>query len=150
MSLSEKFGSFSSNVITEWNEDDHRSMTLVREFWFEDPNGKTWHVPAGAKVDGASIPWWLWTVVGSPFVGKYRNASVVHDHFCRLESEPWEDVHKLFYFACRAGGVSRYKALMMYWAVYWRGPRWPEDDRLGARLVKMFYRDFFPRHTGLN
>ena len=150
MSMSEQFGSFTSNVITEWDEQDHRTMTLVTDFSFEDPNGKTWYVPAGTRIDGASVPWWLWSIIGSPFIGKYRNASVVHDYFCQLMSESWKDVHKLFHHACLAGGVNRYKALIMYWAVYLFGPRWPDNNWLGADLLDTFYQQLFPRRAGLN
>ena len=149
MSMSEQFGSFASNVITEWDEQDHRTMTLVRDFSFVDPNGKAWHVPAGARIDGASVPWWLWSIIGSPFIGNYRNASVVHDHFSQLKNESWKDVHKLFHHACLAGGVNRQKAFIMYWAVYLFGPRWPDDNRQGADLLETFYQLLFPRLAGL-
>ena len=60
------------------------------------------------------------------------------------------DVHKLFHHACLAGGVSRHKTLIMYWAVHPFGPRWPHDNCLGADLLETFYRQAFPRRTGLN
>ncbi len=150
MSLPEQFGSFSNNVMTEWTGDDHRSMRLLRDFSFEDRSGKTWRVPAGTEIDGASIPRLLWWVVGSPFVGRYRNASVVHDHYCELQNEPWEDVHRLFYHACLAGGVNKYKALIMYWAVYMFGPSWSDDGRQGAEQSMALYRPLLPRHAGIS
>ena len=47
--MPEQFGSFASNVITEWDEQDHRAMILVADFSFEDPDGKTRRVPIGAR-----------------------------------------------------------------------------------------------------
>ena len=80
--------------------------------------------PAGSVVDGASIPQVFWSLVGGPFEGEYRNASVVHDVACDRKSEPWEAVHLMFYNACRCGGVGEKKAKLLYWAVYLGGPRW--------------------------
>jgi hypothetical protein len=149
MSLHEQFGSFRGKVIAEWDHDHHRKMILLSAFSFEDPAGKIWQVPAGAKIDGASSPWWLWSIVGSPYVGRFRPASVVHDYFCYSETESWKDVHKLFFQACRANGVNRYKARIMFWAVYVFGPRWPDDERWGYRLLTTFYKALFPRRARL-
>lgn len=65
--------------------------------------------------------------MGGPFEGQYRNASVVHDVACVKKSEKWEDVHRMFYYAMRAGGVSETRAALMYAAVYKFGPRWDES-----------------------
>jgi hypothetical protein len=63
-------------------------------------------------------------VIGGPFEGKFRNAAVIHDAACEVQAEPWEDVHRMFYDACRCGRVGIGKAQTMYWAVYQFGPRW--------------------------
>src|SRR5215471_561969 len=85
---------------------DGRLMRLVEPFGFLDPEQKRWPVPPGAKVDGASIPQALWSLIGGPFEGKYRDASVVHDYYCDVRTEPWRAVHKVFYNAMRASDVS--------------------------------------------
>lgn len=118
------FGKFDGRVVAEWS-DDGRDMTLVQDFAYIEPNGKRWVAPKGSVVNGASIPQAFWSVIGGPFEGAFRNASVVHDVGCDDQSESWEDVHRMFYDACRCGGVSSQKAKMMYWAVYNFGPRWP-------------------------
>jgi hypothetical protein len=66
----------------------------------------------------------LWSVAGSPYTGEYRNASVVHDVACVKRDHSWQDVHRMFYEACRAGGVGEQKAKLMYAAVYHFGPKW--------------------------
>lgn len=120
-------GQFHGRVVVEWLQTEagpDRDMRLVERFAFRDPSGSEWSVPVGAVVNGASIPRVLWTLVGSPFVGNYRRASVVHDHFCAVKTRPWQTVHRMFYNAMLAGGVSVSRAKTMYAAVYGEGPRW--------------------------
>jgi Protein of unknown function (DUF1353) len=117
------FGRFDGQVIAAW-DDDGRFMTLNDKFTYIDASNKAWLAPAGAHVNGASIPEAFWSIIGGPFEGQYRNASVVHDVYCETMSEPWEAVHEMFYQACRCGGVEEPKAKMLYWAVYHFGPRW--------------------------
>ncbi|WP_404309051.1 DUF1353 domain-containing protein [Neorhodopirellula lusitana] len=116
-------GQFDGSVIAQWS-DNGREMILQQPVSFIDSTSKRWVAPAGAIVDGASIPSVFWSAIGGPFEGKYRNASVVHDVYCNEMTEPWEDVHLMFYEACRSGGVSEAQANMLYYAVYHFGPRW--------------------------
>ena len=117
---------FAGSIIVQWIEHDgpDRDMQLMNDFSYIDPNGKEWKVPTGAIIDGASIPQALWSFVGSPFVGDYRRASVVHDYFCDNKSERSEDVHRMFYHAARAGGVADSFAKRMYGALVYAGPKW--------------------------
>jgi len=119
----ESFGRFVGNVIAEWL-DDGRQMKLVADFAYIDPAESEWRAPAGSVVDGASIPKFAWSVIGGPFEGKYRNASVIHDVACRERKRPWEAVHETFYNGMRASGVDSLRARTMYAAVYHFGPRW--------------------------
>ncbi|MEZ5811575.1 MAG: DUF1353 domain-containing protein [Rhizobiaceae bacterium] len=98
-------------------QDRHRIMRLLSDVSFTDSAGKVWTVPAGADIDGASIPRWLWTYAGSPFVGNYRRASVIHDYFCETSSSGGNDVHKMFKEAMIADGVSLAGAWSKYLAV---------------------------------
>lgn len=121
-------GHFAGNVETKWlveNGEDRR-MELLSEFSYIDPNGKKWTTPKGWIVDGASIPRFLWTLVGSPFTGGYRRASVVHDYYCDKKNEPWQAVHKMFYWASLAGGASEVEAKILYAGVFAGGPRWKD------------------------
>lgn len=117
-------GSFVGRVKTEWVDGNSREMRLLESFGYTDPTGKLWVAPAGSVVDGASIPRSFWTIVGGPFEGPYRNASVVHDVACIERKDEWKDVHRMFYHACLCGGVNSIKASLMYGAVYHFGPRW--------------------------
>src|SRR5947199_3462054 len=73
-----KWGYYSGEPVTKWNPDG-RTMTLLTELRYTDPHGEVWLAPIGSVVDGASIPRYLWSIMGGPFEGKYRNASVLHD-----------------------------------------------------------------------
>ncbi len=72
---------FVGEVITKWlqHSGDDRYMELQEDFSFVDDNDVEWVAPAGHKINGASIPEFIGSTVGSPFVGDYRRASVVHD-----------------------------------------------------------------------
>lgn len=120
----QNFGHFNGTVVVEWLNSDHRAMRLLKDFSYTDPGGTDWPAPEGSEIDGASIPRLAWTVIGSPFVGAYRSASVIHDVACKEKTRPWEAVHVAFYNAMRAEGVGTIKAKIMFAAVYHFGPRW--------------------------
>lgn len=104
--------------------DDGRMMEVMEPFGYVDGLGIAWAVPKGVKVDGASIPRSLWSIVGGPFEGKYREASVVHDFFCNDRSRNWEATHRVFYEAMLASKVDEKQAQLLFYAVYRFGPRW--------------------------
>ncbi len=124
---SEPNGQFVGRLVLEALPDG-RNLRLLEPFEYVDPHGHSWKVPAGTEVDGASIPSPLWSFVGGPFSGKYRSASVIHDHYCAEEHlrkiYRWESVHKVFLDAMLTSGVDAAKANVMYAAVYQFGPRW--------------------------
>lgn len=120
----------------EWDEDG-RIMTLLNRFAFIDDTGLSWDVPAMAQVDGASIPKFAWSILGSPFVGRYRKASVVHDWCCDIRTRGWKATHRMFYDAMRASKVSGAKARVMYAAVYYAGPRWDVGADYDASLAEV-------------
>ena len=102
-------------------------MELVQLFTYTDSHGVTWSVPARTKVDGASIPSVFWSIIGAPYSGKYREASVIHDYYCATKSRHWKAVHRVFLDGMLARGVDGTQAQLMYLAVYRFGPRWDFD-----------------------
>ena len=106
---------------------DGRTMELVQPFSYTDSQGVTWPVPARTQVDGASIPSVFWNIIGAPFTGKYREASIIHDYYCTTRSRHWKAVHKVFLDGMLARGVDKVQAQLMYLAVYRFGPRWNFD-----------------------
>lgn len=111
-------------------------MTLLNRFAFVDDAKRVWSVPANARVDGASIPKFAWSILGSPFVGRYRKASVVHDWYCDVRTRKWKATHRMFYEAMRTSKVSGAKARIMYAAVYYAGPRWAVAADYDSRLAE--------------
>lgn len=117
------WGRFEGDLVVRFL-DDGRLCQLLQQYCFVQPDGSDWPVPPDAKVDGASIPRLFWTLIGGPFEGKYRNASVIHDFYCDTKKRPWRDTHRMFHDAMRCQGVTAAKAKVMYYAVYRFGPRW--------------------------
>jgi hypothetical protein len=120
---SHPWGFYTGVPEARWNPDG-RSMTLLNELRYTDPKGEVWIAPAGSVVDGASIPRPLWTFMGGPFEGKYRNASVLHDVAYGEHDRPWQDCDRMFYDAMRCSGVSALEAKTMYYALYRFGRHW--------------------------
>lgn len=134
------WGHFSGSPITKWNPDG-RSMTLLNELRYTDPKGHVWVAPAGSTVDGASIPRTLWSFMGGPFEGRYRNASVLHDVAYDQHDRPWEDCDRMFYNAMRCSGVGPVEAKTMFYALYRFGRHWKfsvkraKPVKIGRKLV---------------
>jgi hypothetical protein len=118
-----KWGYYSGDPILKWNPDG-RTMTVMSELSYTDPQGIIWDAPAGSVTDGASIPRYLWSIMGGPFEGKYRNASVLHDVAYEKHNRPWWDCDRMFYNAMRCSGVSAVEAKTMYYALYKFGHHW--------------------------
>jgi hypothetical protein len=114
---SHKWGYYGGPIDTRW-ESDGRSMTLLNELRYTDPKGVVWIAPAGSKVDGASIPRSLWSLMGGPFEGKYRNGSVLHDVAYEQHIRPWQECDRMFYNAMRCSGVGALEAKTMFYSLY--------------------------------
>jgi len=136
--LGSKWGHYSGYVEARW-ENDGRTMTLLDELRYTDPDGKVWIAPAGSVVDGASIPRSLWSLMGGPFEGKYRNASVLHDVSYDQKTRPWSECDRMFYNAMRCSGVGAVEAGTMYYALRKFGHHWKalkaEPVKVGQEIV---------------
>lgn len=104
-------------------ENDHR-LRLLEDFSFRDPNGRVWTARAGGIVDGMPAP------AGKPawfrlqYPGRLRKAAVVHDYYVAEKREPWRDVHRMYFYANLAEGVSSPEAKIAYMLIYAAGWRW--------------------------
>ncbi|HEY1065663.1 MAG TPA: DUF1353 domain-containing protein [Pirellulales bacterium] len=123
VSANDEWGRFPASPRAELL-DDGRTLRLLEDFVYLDPRGRRWLAAKGAEVNGASIPRAFWSVAGGPLDGRYRNASIVHDEGCVQRTAAWQDVHRMFYEACRCGGLPERQAKILYAAVYHFGPRW--------------------------
>ncbi len=102
-------------------------LRLLDDFAFTDASGKVWLARKGGILDGESVPRQLHSMGGLPFLSEYRKAAVVHDYFCRVRSEPWRQVHRMFYHASVVGGLSENEAKALYAVVYAGGWRWEQS-----------------------
>lgn len=123
------WGHYSGPIETRW-EDDGLTMVLLQELRYTDPYGEVWVAPAGSRVNGASIPRAFWGIIGGPFEGKYRNASVLHDVAYEKQTRPWEDADRMFYNAMRCSGVGVVTAKTMYYALVRHGRHWQHKRAL--------------------
>ncbi len=120
--MSNQYGYFSGDPAARWLTEvgPDRKMKLTEDFSFTDPDGLAWLVPSGYVVDGASIPKALWSLIGSPYTGNYRRASIVHDKACddaKSDIAARKSADRMFYLACRAGGCSLEDARSLYLGV---------------------------------
>lgn len=118
--MDERFGVFSGEPATQWltAPDGGRLMKLMEDFSFtEAKTGRIWRAPKSLNIDGASIPRALWSIVGSPFTGNYRRASIVHDQACLdfpTDGPERKAADIMFEAACRAGGCGALQAKVLY------------------------------------
>ena len=120
--MGNQYGYFSGDPAARWLTEvgPDREMKLIEDFSFTDPDESVWLVPSGYIVDGASMPKALWSLIGSPYTGDYRRASIVHDKACedtKSDSVARKRADRIFYLACRAGGCSSEDARSLYLGV---------------------------------
>jgi hypothetical protein len=150
MSSAVSHGKFTGEPQTRWLTEagPDRSMEVLADFAFTDPAHRRWAAPAGSVVDGASIPRPLWTLVGSPYTGDYRRASIVHDVACvdaGGDTAKRRAADRMFFHACRAGGCDVREAMILYLGVrigaIWPAvPQWEAaraTERDGPRLNRL-------------
>jgi endonuclease G, mitochondrial len=125
------WGNCSAPVDLQLNPDGRTAQLLI-DVSYTDSKGVVWLAQKGSIVGGASIPRAFWTVIGGPWEGRYRFASVIHDVACDEKKRPWDEAAEMFYEAMRCSGVRELKAKTMYYAVYKFGPQWPSPSLRGA------------------
>jgi hypothetical protein len=119
------FGRFEGPVQAEWLPDGRNMFLLAPLVFLQTRDNTVWTAPVRTRTDGATIPQPFWSVIGGPFEGKYRDAAVNHDYECCVKVHPWRKVHRMFYDGMRANDTAPWLAKLMYFAVYFFGPRWP-------------------------
>lgn len=87
-------------------------------------SGRGITVPSGFSTDGASIPRWLWSVIGAPWDARYARAAIVHDFLyvqrgaTKRNRYTRRDADRIFYEIMLDDGVPKWRA----WAM-WSGVR---------------------------
>jgi hypothetical protein len=82
-------------------------------------NNETYVITKGFWTDSASIPRVAWSIIGSPFSGKYVCGALVHDVLYNAQPIDIErdDADNIFYQIMLESGVGHLKAWLMYHAV---------------------------------
>ena len=75
------------------------------------------NVLKGFKTDGASIPRFLWSLIGAPFNGDYTFAAIIHDALYKSEYLDRSIADKLFLDMMKELNVSFSKRYTMFLAV---------------------------------
>ena len=71
-------------------------------------------IPAGYRWNGASVPSFLWPIIGSPFEPRFMAPSLVHDYGYEFGIMPREDLDKIFKKLLLHNGVDEDRAESMY------------------------------------
>ncbi len=103
-----------------------------RSLAFTDARAKRWVAPRGTLTDGTALPEIFLPITGNPRDPAFIGAATLHDAYCgagnsglaQYHSDSWQNVHRMFHDALRAGGIPARKAMILYAAVYIGGPRW--------------------------
>ena len=113
-------GKFSGDVKAEWLPDGV-NMRLLEPLSYTDNSGRVWSAPAGFVTDGASIPEVFWSLIGSPFTGKYRTAAVLHDAAYRTLGVAKDDADRMLREASLDLGCPEWLADVIWQGVHLGG-----------------------------
>ena len=121
---------FEGRVVLEWLDEPPYvvAMRLVEPFAYRQQDGLVWAVPAGAIVDGRSIPPLFVSVMGLPFEGGFRKTAVVYDYAAKHQARHWQDAQRMFYEASITEGVLQIEAKVMFMLLSAAGTRWEIRD----------------------
>lgn len=109
-----------------------RDMVVLERFGYRDENNEWWWCEPGDVINGASIPRFAWSLIGSPYVGKYRRATALHDSgYIHRDPRGRKAVDKMMLSASKTDGVWLLKRRAMYRTVRLFGQHaWETDDVL--------------------
>ena len=86
---------------------------ILEPFEYHSKKYGVTRVPAGFTSDGASFPKIVYSIMGSPWGGKYGRPSVIHD-FLYFKKYNRKKADKIFLEAMQKCGVSFWKRRIMY------------------------------------
>ena len=84
-------------------------------------DGKKYTIKKRYRTDGASIPQAAWSIIGSPFTGRYVIPALVHDMLYGTNLFTKKRSDEIFYDLMKQCGVGSVKAWTIYQAVNWFG-----------------------------
>ena len=78
-------------------------------------------MPIGFVTDGASIPRFAYSLIGSPWGGRYSPASIIHDYLYFIQKYSRRKSDRIFLDAMKILEVPLWKRQLMYLAVRFFG-----------------------------
>ena len=108
-------------------------MWELENDWSLFYRGEIYHIPAGFKTDGASIPRFLWRVCGTPLDAPRVYAAIVHDWLysggdVKASRADADAIYRDLQIAL---GVPRFKACVEWAALRWfGGSHWYENTKM--------------------
>jgi hypothetical protein len=106
------------NILNAKYIDNKDILILNNELIYYDPRSKQLIIiPIGFESDGASIPQFMWSIVGHPFQKNVRPAAILHDYLYRNKLFTRKRCDQIFYDAMRYETVSYFKAQSFYISV---------------------------------
>jgi hypothetical protein len=118
-------GTFEGRVVPEWLDEPFiPAMRLQEELLFRQTGGDTWVVPAGAIVDGRSMPKLFVSLIGDPFKSGFLKSAVTYDYAVKAKARRWNDAQRMFVEGSVVEGVRENDAKVMYLLLQATGSRW--------------------------
>lgn len=108
-------------------------IQLLAPLRYVDRQGRCWEVPEGFESDGASIPAYLWHIIGHP-LGDYLSAAILHDYLYREQVVDREDSDRIFLDAMQDLGIERWRRSVMWAAVRLFG-KWSWNQSIWLVMV---------------
>ncbi len=95
---------------------EHGAYTFITLHWFSytTKKGVIHLVPKDFVTDGATIPRFLWSIIGSPFTGLYKKAVLIHDELYFTQKTKRRYADKIFLEIMKYSGVAFWKRIAMY------------------------------------
>lgn len=93
---------------------------LLRHLEYKSKQGVVYRVPKHFITDAASIPRFLWSLVGHP-MDDYAESAVLHDWLYRTGNVPKEEADRLFLEAMKSQGIRWAQRWVLYCGVKFGG-----------------------------
>ena len=122
----------SAPLILKMLPDGINWVVILEEHW-TDAKGRVWVCPQGMVTDLASIPEYLWSLIGSPATGQYRYAAAFHDAAYRNPAVTKDDADLMLRELAIACGTPWWQADLIYEGVHVGGESAYLDDEKIAR-----------------
>ena len=119
---------------------DSNSWELIAPLIYENEKFKVTLLP-GLKTDGASIPKVMWTLIGSPMMGRYVGPALIHDGLYASKLITRREADDLFMDMMVESKVGWLKRHLIHKAVKWfGGAAWASHKEESVNLARKIVR----------